>query len=118
MNNPLRFDVLVSAPIPVVTSDLPPDATERRWSPISATLISGESDAVLVDTFITVEQNRALIDWIAATGKNLTTIYATHGHGDHCLWCKRNSSAIPEGTVRDSARRDRHHAAAGLVSCA
>lgn len=83
MNNPLRFDVLVSAQILVVTNDLPPSATERRWSPISSTLVSGERDAVLVDTFITVEQNRALIDWIAATGKNLTVIYATHGHGDH-----------------------------------
>ena len=83
MNSPLRFDVLVSAQIQVVTKDLPPRATERRWSPISSTPISGESDAVLVDTFITLEQNRTLVDWIAATGKNLTTIYATHGHGDH-----------------------------------
>jgi glyoxylase-like metal-dependent hydrolase (beta-lactamase superfamily II) len=83
MNNPLRFDVLVSAQIPVVTNDLPPGVPERRWSPISSTLISGERDAVLVDTFITVEQNRTLVEWIAATGKNLTTIYATHGHGDH-----------------------------------
>jgi glyoxylase-like metal-dependent hydrolase (beta-lactamase superfamily II) len=38
---------------------------------------------MLVDTFITVEQNRTLAEWIAASGKNLTTIYATHGHGDH-----------------------------------
>ena len=22
-------------------------------------------------------------DWIRATGKNLTTVYITHGHGDH-----------------------------------
>jgi len=42
-----------------------------------------ERDAVLVDTPITVEQARALTNWIAARGKNLTTIYATHGHGDH-----------------------------------
>src|ERR1700694_5214629 len=26
---------------------------------------------------------RALTNWVAARGKNLTTIYATHGHGDH-----------------------------------
>jgi glyoxylase-like metal-dependent hydrolase (beta-lactamase superfamily II) len=38
---------------------------------------------VLVDTFISVEQNRTLVEWIAASEKNLTTIYATHGHGDH-----------------------------------
>jgi glyoxylase-like metal-dependent hydrolase (beta-lactamase superfamily II) len=54
-----------------------------RWSPISSTLISGERDAVLVDTPITLDQNRKLVDWIVASGKNLTTIYATHGHGDH-----------------------------------
>ena len=38
---------------------------------------------MLVDTPITVEQARALAKWVAASGKNLTTIYATHGHGDH-----------------------------------
>jgi glyoxylase-like metal-dependent hydrolase (beta-lactamase superfamily II) len=53
------------------------------WSPISSTLIYGKRDAVLVDAFITVEQADALVDWVAVSGKNLTTIYATHGHGDH-----------------------------------
>src|SRR5580704_4272849 len=67
MTNRLQWDVLVSAQIPVVTSDLPP----------------GERDAVLVDTAITVDQNQKLVDWIAHSGKNLTAIYATHGHGDH-----------------------------------
>src|SRR4030081_3571930 len=66
-----------------ITSDLPPGEKQRPWPPISSTLISGERDAVLVDTPITVEQARALVDWVAASGKNLTTIYATHGHGDH-----------------------------------
>jgi len=62
---------------------LPPGEKQRPWPPISSTLISGERDAVLVDTPITVEQARALANWVAASGKNLTTIYATHGHGDH-----------------------------------
>jgi glyoxylase-like metal-dependent hydrolase (beta-lactamase superfamily II) len=53
------------------------------WQPISSTLIYGKRDAILVDAFITVEQAGALVDWVAASGKNLTTIYATHGHGDH-----------------------------------
>jgi len=35
------------------------------------------------DTAITIDQNQKVVDWIAASGKNLTTIYATHGHGDH-----------------------------------
>src|SRR6476469_7570274 len=83
MKSALKWDVFVSSQIPAVNGDLPPGVTEMKWSPISATLISGERDAVLVDTFITLKQNRALAEWVVASGKNLTTIYATHGHGDH-----------------------------------
>ena len=80
---PLKWDVLVTPGIPIVLNDLPPGETRRMWSPTSSTLISGERDAVIVDPLLTVSQARTLADWIAATGKNLTTIYATHGHGDH-----------------------------------
>ena len=79
----LTFDTFVAPPVPVVTNDLPPGQSSRAWSPIAATLISGERDAVLVDPLMTIEQGRALADWVAATGKNLTTVYVTHGHGDH-----------------------------------
>src|SRR5438132_10176145 len=82
-NISLRWDVFLAPSIPAITSDLPPAEKQRPWPPISSTLISGERDAVLVDTPITVEQARALANWVAARGKNLTTIYATHGHGDH-----------------------------------
>jgi glyoxylase-like metal-dependent hydrolase (beta-lactamase superfamily II) len=75
----LNWDVFVTPGIPIVTSDLP----QGMWSPISSTLIYGKCDAVLVDAFITIEQAEALVDWVAASGKNLTTIYVTHGHGDH-----------------------------------
>jgi glyoxylase-like metal-dependent hydrolase (beta-lactamase superfamily II) len=79
----LRWEVFVTPSIPVITSELAPGEKERPWPPISSTLIYGERDAVLVDAFITVEQSRALAKWVAASGKNLTTICATHGHGDH-----------------------------------
>src|SRR6266403_5925735 len=83
MTNRLQWDVFISSQIPSITNDLPPGASGMKWSPISSTLISGKRDAVLVDTAITVEQNQKLAEWIAASEKNLTTIYATHGHGDH-----------------------------------
>src|ERR1700743_3978408 len=83
MSSRLHGEVFVNGQIPVVTDDLAPGATKMKWSPISSTLISGERDAVLVDTAITVDQNQKLVDWIADSGKNLTAIYATHGHGDH-----------------------------------
>src|SRR5260370_38541724 len=77
------WDVFLAPSLPAVTSDLPPGEKGRPWPPISSTLISGERDAVLVDTPITVGQARALANWVVASGKNLTKIYATHGHGDH-----------------------------------
>jgi glyoxylase-like metal-dependent hydrolase (beta-lactamase superfamily II) len=81
---PLRWDVFVTPGIPQsITSDLPPGTQQWMWSPISATLISGQRDAVLVDALMTVEQAHALGEWVEAHGKNLTTIYLTHGHGDH-----------------------------------
>src|SRR5258708_34355744 len=83
MRERLQWEVCVSAQIPVVTNDLPPGVSEMTWSPIASTLISGKRDAVLVDTAITVDQNQKLVDWIAHSGKNLTTIYTTHGQGDH-----------------------------------
>src|SRR2546430_13099364 len=61
----------------------PPRSTLFPYTTLFRSLISGKRDAVLVDTAITVEQNQKLAEWIAASGKNLTTIYATHGHGDH-----------------------------------
>lgn len=79
----LKWDVFVTPSIHVATTDFAPGEHERPWPPISSTLVYGVRDAVLVDSFITVEQARAQADWIAAKGKNLTTIYATHGHGDH-----------------------------------
>src|SRR5258708_3394136 len=80
---PLSWEVFVTPGIPIVASDLPPGIEQRMWSPISATLISGKRDAVLVDALMTVEQAHALVEWVEAHGKNLTTIYVTHGHGDH-----------------------------------
>jgi glyoxylase-like metal-dependent hydrolase (beta-lactamase superfamily II) len=68
---------------PGLSRDVPSGKESLQWVANSATLISGAQDAVLVDTFLTVAQTRALIDWVSASGKKLTTIYVTHGHGDH-----------------------------------
>jgi glyoxylase-like metal-dependent hydrolase (beta-lactamase superfamily II) len=80
---PLSWDVHVAQPEPLPSEDLAPGQEERYWSPIAATLISGEQDAVLVDALLTVDQARDLAEWVAAHGKNLTAVYITHGHGDH-----------------------------------
>jgi len=79
---PLKWDVFM-ATRQGLTRDLPPGKEQWMWVPTSATLIYGQRDAVLVDALLTIEQVHALVDWVAASGKNLTTIYITHGHGDH-----------------------------------
>ena len=79
----LKWKVFITPGVPTVSDDLPPGEAVRMWSPISSTLIYGERDAVLVDTPTTVQQGLALANWVEASGKNLTTIYVTHGHGDH-----------------------------------
>src|SRR5947207_270482 len=79
----LKWDVFVTPGLPIVSRDLPPGINEAYFQAMASTLIYGARDAVLVDTFMTVKQANALADWIAAKDKNLTTIYITHGHGDH-----------------------------------
>ncbi|GAX55309.1 MBL fold metallo-hydrolase [Streptomyces olivochromogenes] len=79
----LSWSVHVAPSIPTEVADLPPDVPRRMWSPITATLITGERDAVLVDALMTAEQADRLADWVAASGMNLTTVFVTHGHGDH-----------------------------------
>jgi glyoxylase-like metal-dependent hydrolase (beta-lactamase superfamily II) len=82
-NATLAYQVYVAPIIPMAGDEVPPGQSRSVWSPISATLISGRRDAVLVDPLMTVEQGMAVADWVATTGKNLTTVYVTHGHGDH-----------------------------------
>src|SRR5712671_4571331 len=78
----LSWDVLTIRR-PGLTRDLPAGKEELMWVANSSTLIRGERDAVLVDTFLTIEQSQILLSWVVASGKNLTAIYVTHGHGDH-----------------------------------
>jgi glyoxylase-like metal-dependent hydrolase (beta-lactamase superfamily II) len=78
----LTYQILTSKR-PGLSRGLPPGKEDLAWVANSATLISGQRDAVLVDTFLTSEQAQTLADWVAASGKNLTAIYVTHGHGDH-----------------------------------
>jgi hypothetical protein len=79
----LTYQVYVAPIIAMAGKDVPPGQSRSTWSPISATLICGRKDAVLVDPLMTVEQGMAVADWVSTTGKNLTAVYVTHGHGDH-----------------------------------
>ncbi len=71
-----------------VTQGLPPGKEHLAWVTNTVTLIYGKRDAVLVDTFLSVQHSKELVDWLVESGKNLTTIYITHAHGDHFFGLK------------------------------
>lgn len=83
MSGNLSYEVFIADPIPQNVTELVPNGDKREFSPLSITLISGDRDAVLVDPPMTIAQTATVGDWIESTGKNLTHIFATHGHGDH-----------------------------------
>ena len=77
----LTYDVFVNEPPP--QEGVLPNGEPKRFSPMASTLIYGSRDAVLTDPGMTRDQARALGDWVAGKGRNLTEIFVTHGHGDH-----------------------------------
>jgi glyoxylase-like metal-dependent hydrolase (beta-lactamase superfamily II) len=81
---PLSYDVFVAPEKPFIA---PPSRVgdPPAWDPTTSTLIFGARDAVLVDSLTTVREATALADWVALHERRLTTIYITHGHGDHYL---------------------------------
>ena len=91
----LRYDTLL-ARREGLTRDLPAgDNEDLRWVTNSATLILGDKDAVLVDTFTTIEQNETLIGWVKDHDRRLTHVYLTHGHGDHVYGIGQLLGAFP-----------------------
>jgi glyoxylase-like metal-dependent hydrolase (beta-lactamase superfamily II) len=67
------------------TKGVPPGKEALAWVTNTVTLIYGERDAVLVDTALSDQHSKELVDWVVASGKNLMIIYITHGHGDYSL---------------------------------
>jgi glyoxylase-like metal-dependent hydrolase (beta-lactamase superfamily II) len=78
----LSYDVFV-APSKSAKAPPPEVGDPPAWDPSTSTLIFGARDAVLVDALMTIREATALADWIELHDRRLTTIYITHGHGDH-----------------------------------
>lgn len=65
------------------------------WSPCSSTLVTGGTEALLVDTLITYDQVDALAGWIRGFDKRLVGVLLTHGHSDHTIGLSRLREHFP-----------------------
>ena len=74
---------------------IPPGTEDLLWVTGTVTLIQSRRDAVLVDTFLSEQHSRELVDWVVASGKNLTFVYITHAHGDHYFGLKHLLDRFP-----------------------
>jgi glyoxylase-like metal-dependent hydrolase (beta-lactamase superfamily II) len=79
----LRYEVMVHDGLRRNREQRLPDGSPIVSSPVASTLVYGEHDAVLVDPPFTHDQIQRVGDWVEDSGKRLTYVYATHGHGDH-----------------------------------
>ena len=83
MSGELTLDVYVSDYKPIPGDPAVMSEGQATWPASSISLLSGDRDAVLIDALITFDEARQAAEWIRSKGKRLTTIYITHGHGDH-----------------------------------
>ncbi len=103
----LNYDVFTAPEKPFVAP--PPNLGDApAWDPTTSTLIFGARDAVLVDPLMTVPEATALADWVGLHDRNLTTIYITHGHGDHYLGLPAVLDQFPGARVTASPGTLRH----------
>ena len=50
---------------------------------VNSTLITGQTDAILIDSQFTLADGKKVADAIKASGKTLRIVYVTHSHPDH-----------------------------------
>jgi glyoxylase-like metal-dependent hydrolase (beta-lactamase superfamily II) len=66
---------------------------------VASVIVTGKSDAVLIDAQWTLSGAHRVITEIVETGKKLTTIYLTHAHPDHYFGAGTIAQAFPEARV-------------------
>ena len=95
----LHYEVLVNDGLRRDREQRLPDGSPIVSSPVASTLVYGERDAVLVDPPFTYEQVDRVGDWIERSGKQMTAVYATHGHGDHWFGADHLRQRFPGATA-------------------
>jgi glyoxylase-like metal-dependent hydrolase (beta-lactamase superfamily II) len=90
--NDLRAEVFIGPFLPF-------EQGGGTFAATTSTLVTGSSEAVLIDAQHIREDVAALAVFIGRTGKKLTTIYVTHGHADHWYGAGDLLATFPEARV-------------------
>jgi glyoxylase-like metal-dependent hydrolase (beta-lactamase superfamily II) len=90
--NDLRAEVFIGPFLPF-------EQGGGTFAATTSTLITGSSEAVLIDAQHIRADVAELAELIGRTGKKLTTIYATHGHADHWYGAGDLLAAFPGARV-------------------
>ncbi len=72
------------------------DRTTATWPATTSTLISGGSEALLVDALLTKSEGERLAAWVRSSGRRLRAIFVTHGHADHFFGAGPVQEALPD----------------------
>lgn len=102
---PLGFGVLLAASVASQTmaaADLQLQVynpQEKALFPVTSTLITGSTEAVLFDAQFQKNDAQALVEMIKASGKKLTTIYISHGDPDFYFGLDVLTAEFPDARV-------------------
>ncbi|TFF41173.1 MBL fold metallo-hydrolase [Pseudomonas sp. RIT623] len=76
--------------------------------PVSSVIVSGAHDAILVDAQFGKAQAEQVVERLQASGKQLTTIYVSHGDPDYYFGLDTITQAFPKARVVASAATVEH----------
>ena len=76
--------------------------------PVSSVLIEGRHDAILVNAQFGASDARKLVELIRASGKQLTTIYISHGDPDYYFGLATLQDAFPQARIVATAQTVAH----------
>ncbi len=94
--DPLSLDVYVAPMRPYTSPDQLGEGEVATWAPSSSTLISGPTEGILIDALLTFDNADQIAEMAKRSGKNITGVYITHGHGDHWLGLARLLEHFPD----------------------
>jgi glyoxylase-like metal-dependent hydrolase (beta-lactamase superfamily II) len=95
-SDPLSIDVYVAPMRPYASPDQLGAGEEATWAPSSSTLISGPTEGIIIDPLLTFDNADHIAAMAKDSGKKITGVYITHGHGDHWLGLARVLDHFPQ----------------------